>query len=68
MTVHADPTEIFQLGEGFMASKTLLSAIELELFTHLGADGVDGEQIKGRSACTRGPSPTSPTPWSRWGC
>ena len=48
MTVHADPTEIFRLGEGFMASKTLLSAIELELFTHLGADGLTAEQIKGR--------------------
>ena len=34
-----DPTRIFQLGEGFMASKTLLSAIEIDLFTVLGNDG-----------------------------
>ena len=32
---HVDPSQIMQLGEGFMASKTLLSAIELEVFTHL---------------------------------
>jgi len=30
---------------GFMASKTLLSAVELELFTKLGSDGMTGPQI-----------------------
>lgn len=46
MSVHLDPTRVIALGEGFMASKTLLSAIELELFTHLGAGALTGEQIK----------------------
>ena len=41
-----DPSGIFQLGEGFMASKTLLSAIELELFSHLGDGALTGDQIK----------------------
>lgn len=45
MPKHLDPSRIFQLGEGFMASKTLLSAIELELFTHLGADAMTAAQI-----------------------
>lgn len=31
---------------GFMASKTLLSAVELELFTRLGDDALTGEQIR----------------------
>src|SRR5580765_3281967 len=35
-----DPEHILQIGMGFWASKTLLSAVELELFTHLG----DGER------------------------
>jgi hypothetical protein len=36
MYAPVDPSRILQLGEGFMASKTLLSAVELELFTTLG--------------------------------
>ena len=32
-----DPSHIMQVGMGFWASKTVLSAVELELFTHLGA-------------------------------
>ncbi len=40
-----DPTRIFQLGEGFMASKTVLSAIELDLFTVLGNAEMSGPQI-----------------------
>ena len=43
-----DPSQIMQLGEGFMASKTLLSAIELELFTHLGSTALTASQIKDR--------------------
>ncbi len=35
-----------QVGLGFWASKTLLSAIELELFTHLAKQPMTGEQIK----------------------
>jgi hypothetical protein len=40
-----DPAHIMQIGMGFMASKTLLSAVELELFTKLGAEGMTGEQL-----------------------
>lgn len=36
MTEHPTPDQIMQTGMGFMASKTLLSAVELELFTVLG--------------------------------
>jgi predicted O-methyltransferase YrrM len=45
MTQQIDPTRMFELGEGFMASKTVLSAIELELFTVLGDDALTGPQI-----------------------
>lgn len=34
-----------QVGTGFMASKTVLSAVELELFTRLGSDAMTGAQI-----------------------
>jgi SAM-dependent methyltransferase len=34
-----------QVGTGFWASKTLLSAVELELFTHLGDEAMTGEEI-----------------------
>lgn len=40
-----DPSHIMQVGGGFWASKTLLSAVELQLFTHLGAESMTGEQI-----------------------
>ena len=43
-----DPSRIMLLGEGFMASKTLLSAIELDLFTRLGAGALTASQIKDR--------------------
>ena len=33
-----DPSHIMQTGMGFMASKTLLTAVKLELFTQLAAD------------------------------
>jgi predicted O-methyltransferase YrrM len=40
-----DPAHILQIGMGFLASKTLLSAVELELFTHLGSAALNGAQI-----------------------
>jgi hypothetical protein len=40
-----DPSHIAQVGMGFWASKTLLSAVELELFTRLGGDGMTAEQL-----------------------
>jgi SAM-dependent methyltransferase len=43
-----DPSHILQVGMGFWASKTLLSAVELGLFTELGAEELTGEQIRER--------------------
>ena len=44
-----DPSHIMQVGSGFWASKTLLSAVELQLFTLLGADSLTGEEVKERA-------------------
>ena len=43
-----DPSHVMQVGVGFWASKTLLSAVELELFTQLGAESMTGTQIEQR--------------------
>src|SRR5919107_1338576 len=40
-----DPSNILQVGMGFWPSKTLLSAVELELFTELGEEAMTGEAI-----------------------
>jgi predicted O-methyltransferase YrrM len=40
-----DPAHIMEVGMGFWPSKTLLSAVELELFTELGSDSMPGEEI-----------------------
>jgi hypothetical protein len=40
-----DPSHIMQVGMGFWASKTVLSAVELELFTQLGGESLTGEEI-----------------------
>jgi hypothetical protein len=40
------PDEIFKLGLGFMASKTLLSALELGLFTELAKGPRDGDALR----------------------
>jgi precorrin-6B methylase 2 len=40
-----DPSHIMQVGLGFFASKTLLSAIELELFTKLARQPMTGKEI-----------------------
>jgi hypothetical protein len=40
-----DPSHIMQVGMGFWPSKTVLSAVELELFTQLGAEAMTGEEI-----------------------
>jgi hypothetical protein len=47
MSQQVDPSHIMQVGMGFWASKTVLSAVELELFTKLGSDGMTGAQIAG---------------------
>jgi hypothetical protein len=43
-----DPSHIMQVGMGFWASKTVLSAVELELFTHLGDESLTGEELGDR--------------------
>jgi hypothetical protein len=45
MSQQVDPSHIMQVGMGFWASKTVLSAVELELFTKLGSAGMTGQQI-----------------------
>jgi hypothetical protein len=45
MSEQVDPSHIMQVGMGFWASKTLLSAVELELFTRLGSEPMTGPQI-----------------------
>lgn len=42
------PDNILQLGLGFWASKTLLSAVELGVFTELGKGPLDGSVLAGR--------------------
>ena len=43
-----DPTHIMQVGMGFWPSKTVLSAVELELFTELGSAALTGEELRER--------------------
>jgi O-methyltransferase domain/Dimerisation domain len=40
-----DPSHIMQVGMGFWPSKTVLSAVELGLFTELGSESMTGEEI-----------------------
>jgi hypothetical protein len=40
-----DPSHIMQIGMGFWASKTVLSAVELALFTELGDESLTGEEL-----------------------
>ena len=41
-----DPSPILQVGMGFFASRTLLSAVELGLFTRLGAGSLTAEELR----------------------
>jgi hypothetical protein len=40
-----DPSQIMQVGMGFWASKALLSAVELELFTRLGGERMTAAEL-----------------------
>src|SRR6202451_2678706 len=46
--VAPSPEHILQIGMGFWASKTLLSAVEMELFTELAKHPEDFETLTGR--------------------
>ncbi|MBW3537809.1 MAG: methyltransferase [Actinobacteria bacterium] len=48
MSQPPDPSQIMQVGMGFWASKTLLSAVELELFTHLDGEALRGGELQDR--------------------
>lgn len=48
MSEHLTPEKIMQVGLGFWASKTLLSAVELELFTELAKQPEDLDSLQGR--------------------
>src|SRR5208337_2104680 len=48
MTTHMGPEQILQIGMGFWASKTLLSAVEMEVFTELAKQPEDLETLRGR--------------------
>ncbi|MDM9632174.1 methyltransferase [Robiginitalea aurantiaca] len=41
-----NPSKIMQIGMGFWASKTLLTAVNMELFTHLAKGGLSGREIQ----------------------
>jgi predicted O-methyltransferase YrrM len=43
-----DPSHIMQVGMGFWPSKTVLSAVELELFSQLGSGSMTGEEVAER--------------------
>jgi hypothetical protein len=49
-TAGLDPSHIMEVGTGFWRSKTLLSAVELDLFSVLGAESMSGEQLGARLA------------------
>jgi len=44
----ADPSKILQVGMGFWASKTVLTAVNLKLFTHLASGELSGQEIKSK--------------------
>ncbi len=46
MSTHTSPDHILKIGTGFFASKVLLSAVELGLFTALGGDARTGAEIE----------------------
>ena len=48
MAAEPSPEQILQVGLGFWASKTLLSAVELEVFTALGASSMTGPELGDR--------------------
>ena len=46
MSKDSTPDQIMQVGLGFWASKTLLSAVEMELFTELARHPETGEALR----------------------
>jgi len=48
--VELDPSHIMEVGAGFWPAKTLLSAVELDLFSLLGGASMSGEEVGARLA------------------
>src|ERR1700694_909911 len=46
--VELDPSHIMEVGTGFWPAKTLLSAVELDLFSLLGGASMPGEEVGAR--------------------
>ncbi|MEM7248180.1 MAG: methyltransferase [Acidobacteriota bacterium] len=46
MTAPLDPSHVFQVGFGFWGSKVLLTAVEMELFSHLGKGPMTGRELE----------------------
>ena len=46
MDPSVNPSHIMQVGSGFWASKVLLSAVEFEVFTHLGDGPKTGLELQ----------------------
>ena len=72
-----DPSAIMQIGMGFFASKTLLSAVELGLFTELAKQPMTAAELAGAwsspsrgsrfSGCSRRfETPSAPGRWTQW--
>jgi hypothetical protein len=49
-TAELDPSHVMEVGTGFWPSKTLLSAVELDLFSLIGAESMSGEEVGARLA------------------
>jgi hypothetical protein len=61
----ATPAAILQIGTGFMASKTLLSAIELGVFNTLAKGPADLATLQQKLGCIRARPAISSTRWCR---
>ena len=58
----ASPARIMEVGMAFWPAKVLLSAIELRLFSELGATSKTGDELQSAPGCTQDPIPISLTP------
>ena len=63
--VQLDASHIMDVGMGFWPSKTLLSAVGLDLFSHLGGESMTGEEVGKRLGLHSRATSTSSTPSSR---
>jgi len=62
MAERLDPSRILQIGSGFWASKVLLSAVELELFTRLAKGAATSASLAQDLGLAPRAVPWSPSP------